>query len=240
MRPVIGVPCAVVVESWFGPTFGNYVSYLRALEAAGAIPQLIHLSQDEEVLHVLYSRCDGMLFAGGDDLHPARYNEPPHPKLGETSPLQDEVELRLFERVRADGKPVLGICRGLQLLNVALGGTLYQDLAAQRPGSVDHKLSDTHRDWRYLAHSVSLDASSWLAGRLDCSEILVNSLHHQGIKDLAPGLRVTAVAPDGLPEAIESDDGQIVAVQCHPEELWEQADRRWASLFQGFVERCTG
>jgi putative glutamine amidotransferase len=238
MRPYIGVVCAVVDGGWYGPTTGNYISYPRAVEAAGGIPQLIHLTGDAEVLRALYERVDGLLLPGGDDIDPARYGETPHPLLGQTSRLHDEVDLTLFAWARADKKPVLGICRGLQLVNVALGGTLYQDITAQKAGALPHREGDIRRDWHYLAHSITLDEHSWLAQTLDVGSIPVNSLHHQGIKSQAPGLRATAHAPDGLVEAVETDDKLVVAVQCHPEELWEKADRRWLRLFEGFVARC--
>jgi putative glutamine amidotransferase len=239
LRPIIGIPCAVVTESWYGPVFGNYVSYVRAVEAAGGIPQLIQQTPDQQVLERLYASLDGLLLAGGDDVDPARYGEAPLPWLEATSPAQDAVELVLFAWARRDKLPVLGICRGLQLINVALGGALYQDIAQQRADSLDHRIGNTRRDWRYLAHPMALQADSWLAARLDTDAIAVNSLHHQGIKALAPGLRAVGHAPDGLVEAIESDDGRVVALQCHPEELWQQTDERWTRLFTGFVEGCT-
>jgi putative glutamine amidotransferase len=238
MRPTIGVVCAIVPGGWYGPTTGNYLSYPRAIEAAGGIPQLIHLTEDQEVLRALFERVDGLLLPGGDDISPARYGEAPHPRLGQTSDLHDAVDLTLFGWARAARKPILGICRGLQLINVALGGTLYQDIAAQKENAIFHREGDERQDWAYLAHPITLAPGSWLAACLDVDTIAVNSLHHQGIKDLAPGLRAVGHAPDGLVEAVETDDTLAVAVQCHPEELWEQADRRWARLFAGFVDRC--
>src|SRR5215207_6008705 len=130
-RPVIGIPCSLYPDSWFTPANGNAISYLRALEAAGGIPALIHLTRDGEVLDAHYARCDALLFAGGEDVGPAHYGAAPHPKLGPTNPDQDEVEIALACRAVADGKPALGICRGIQLLNVALGGTLYQDIPSE-------------------------------------------------------------------------------------------------------------
>jgi putative glutamine amidotransferase len=235
-RPVIGIPCSLYPDSWFTPANGNAISYLRALEAAGGIPALIHLTRDGEVLDAHYARCDALLFAGGEDVSPANYAAAPHPQLGKTNLAQDEVELALARRAAADGKPILGICRGMQLLNVALGGTLYQDIPTEITGALNHDDSTDHHDMSYLAHPITLVEDSWLAGRLDTTEIMVNTLHHQALRDLAPGLRVTGRAPDGVAEAIESfGGGWVVAVQCHPEELWERADRRWARLFEEFV-----
>ena len=235
-RPVIGIPCSIYPDSWFTPANGNAVSYLRALEAAGGIPLLIHLTRDGEVLDAHYARCDALLLAGGEDVSPSCYGAAPHPKLGKTNPAQDEVEIALARRAAADGKPILGICRGVQLLNVALGGTLYQDIPTELLGAGNHEESTDRRDMSYLAHPVALALGSWLAGRLDAREIVVNTLHHQALRALAPDLRVTGRAPDGVVEAVEgAGPGFVVGVQCHPEELWQRADPRWARVFEGFV-----
>src|SRR5262245_25173343 len=235
-RPIIGIPCALYPDSWFTPTNGNAVSYLRAVEAAGGIPSLIHLTHDAEVLDAHYARCDALLFAGGEDIHPSFYGAAPHPLLGRPNPAQDEVEIALARRAVAERKPVLGICRGVQLLNVALGGTLYQDIPSELPGTLDHNESTSQRDMAHLAHPIALAEDSWLAGRLDAAELIVNTLHHQALRDIAPGLRVVARAPDGLIEAVEGvDTGFVLGVQCHPEELWERTDQRWARVFEGFI-----
>jgi putative glutamine amidotransferase len=236
-RPTIGIPCAVYPDSWYTPANGNAISYLRALEAAGGIPLLIHLTRDAEVLDAHYRRCDALLFAGGEDVSPSFYGAAPHPRLGATNPAQDEVELALARRAAADGKPILGICRGVQLVNVALGGTLYQDIPAELPGALDHAESTERRDMSHLAHPLALDEDSWLAERLGARELPVNTLHHQALRDVAPGLRAVGRAPDGVVEAVEgTGSGFVLGVQCHPEELWERADPRWARVFEGFVE----
>ena len=235
-RPVIGIPCSIYPDSWFTPANGNAVSYLRALEAAGAIPLLIHLTRDDEVLDAHYARCDALLLAGGEDVSPSCYGAAPHPKLGKTNPEQDEVEIALARRAAADALPILGICRGVQLLNVALGGTLYQDILAELPGAVNHDESTERRDMSHLAHPIALAPDSWLAGRLGAREIVVNTLHHQALRALSPALHVAGRAPDGVVEAVEgTGPGFVVGVQCHPEELWQRADPRWARVFEGFV-----
>jgi putative glutamine amidotransferase len=240
-RPVIGIPCGLYPDSWYTPTNGNAISYLRAIEAAGGIPALIHLTRDAEVLDAHYQRCDALLLAGGEDVHPSFYGLEPHPKLSKPNPFQDEVELALAGRAAADGVPILGICRGVQLLNVALGGTLYQHIPAEIPGALDHEESTGRHDMAHLAHPIVLEGDSWLAGRLDADELTVNTLHHQALCDIAPGLRVVGRAPDGVVEAVEgSGPGFVAGVQCHPEELWERADTRWARVFAGFVEAARG
>jgi putative glutamine amidotransferase len=240
-RPIIGIPCARYPDEWYTPVNGNAISYLRAVEAAGGIPALIHLTRDQEVLDVHYQRCDALLLAGGEDVCPSFYGATRHPKLGPTTPLHDEVEIALTRRAIADQKPVLGICRGMQLLNVALGGTLYQDIPSELPEAIDHQASTEQRNMAHLAHTLTLDADSWLAAQLDSDELIINSLHHQALREVAQALRVVGHAPDGVIEAVEGiGAGFVVGVQCHPEELWEQADQRWTRLFTGFVQVSRG
>jgi putative glutamine amidotransferase len=239
VRPTIGV-----IASRYPRAGGNSMlsgigeQYLLAVEAGGGIPLLIHLTRDAAVVQAHYQRCDGLLFAGGGDIDPAIFGQAPHAKLGPIEPLRDEVELALARRAIEDAKPVLGICRGIQLLNVALGGTLYQDIPSALPSALDHYASSKAPDGRvYLAHPIALEPGSWLAVHLKADELPGNTFHHQALRDIAPGLRVTGRAPDGVVEAVEGQGpGFVVGLQCHPEELWESADARWARLFAGFVE----
>jgi putative glutamine amidotransferase len=238
MRSTIGV-----IASRYPRAGGNSMlsgigeQYLLAVEAGGGIPLLIHLTRDAAVLQALYQRCDGLLFAGGGDVDPAIFGQAPHPKLGTIEPLRDEVELALARRAIDDRKPVLGICRGIQLLNVALGGTLYQDIPSELPQASDHYASSHVPGRAHLAHSIALEPGSWLAARLGTDALPGNTFHHQALRDIAPGLHVTGRAPDGVVEAVEgTGPGFVIGVQCHPEDLWEHADPRWARLFAGFVE----
>ncbi|MCS6842521.1 MAG: gamma-glutamyl-gamma-aminobutyrate hydrolase family protein [Roseiflexus sp.] len=242
-RPIIGVPCLLGIayfarnDSWFPRIYGNVIDYLQAIEAAGGAPLLIHLTTNDEVLDRLYQQIDGLLLAGGEDINPAHYGAPHHPKLGEPDPLQDDVEIKLTRRALRDGKPVLAICRGIQLLNVALGGTLYQDIPSEVEGALNHNESTDREDMTYLAHPISIEPDSCLANLLGATEAMVNTLHHQALRDVAPTLRVTARAPDGIIEAVEAaSSGWVVGVQCHPEMLWNGVDPRWARVFQAFVQ----
>jgi len=236
-RPIIGVVGRFYQPSATSEIMGIGVEYLQAVEAAGGIPLLIQLTRDGAVLEAHYRRCDALLFAGGGDVDPAHYNAASHPKLGAVEALRDEVELALARRAIDDGKPVLGICRGIQLLNVALGGTLYQDIPSELPEALDHYASRANRERAHEAHPIALEADSWLAGRLGASELPANTFHHQALREIAPGLRITGRAPDGIVEAVEgTGPGFVVGVQCHPEELWDRADERWARVFAGFVE----
>ena len=132
---------------------------------------------------------------------------------------------------------MLGICRGIQLLNIALGGTLYQDIPSELPQASDHYASAKEPGRAHLAHLLTLEPDSWLAARLGTHALPVNTFHHQALRDIAPALRVTGQASDGVVEAVEGRGADfVVGVQCHPEELWEHADPRWARLFVGFVD----
>jgi putative glutamine amidotransferase len=214
-------------------------TYIDAVASAGGAPFLIPLVDDEEVMRALYERIDGLLLSGGGDIEPSRYGEEPIPELGSTDPLRDTVELWLARWAAADGKPILGICRGVQMLNVALGGTLYQDIPAQLDSELVHDSSYTRQDWAYMAHDLRLDPNSKLAQFFGTTNFPTNSLHHQSLKALGSGIKAVGWAPDGVVEAVEGRNGHfMVGVQCHPEALQGAADPRWRALFQGFVESC--
>jgi putative glutamine amidotransferase len=166
--------------------------------------------------------CDGLLLTGGEDIHPSWYGADPSPLLSPPSQERDLFELALFAVARQRELPILGICRGIQLINVAMGGTLFQDLPSERPGSVDHSPVGA-RDSR--SHPVRIQPGSRAAAALEATSVMVNSVHHQAIKDLAPGLVASGWTNDGLIEAAESGVGAswILAVQWHPEEM--HADR---------------
>jgi len=202
-----------------------YVPYRKAVEAAGAEP--VELPPGTPALPDL----DGLLLPGGWDVDPAFYGEPKDDKVGPIDRELDETELRLFQQAREKEIPVLGICRGQQVINVALGGSLVQHLE-------DHDVRGFGRS--HLAHTIEvIDPSSELGRAAGEHKIRVNSFHHQAIRRLASGLHQTAKGEDGTVEGVESDDGLIVAVQCHPEEL--TTDLPWAQrLFERFVARARG
>jgi putative glutamine amidotransferase len=201
-----------------------YVPYRRAVAAAGAEP--IDLIPGTRAL----PEVDGLLLPGGWDVDPSFYGESRDDKVGETDPELDETELELFRQAREREIPVLGICRGQQVINVALGGSLVQHLE-------DHDVRAQGR--RHLAHTIEVDPDSELGRAAGEHKLRVNSLHHQAIRKLASGLQQTARGEDGTVEGVESDDGLIVAVQCHPEEL--TTDLPWArKLFERFVARARG
>ena len=244
-RPIIGIPTQTLhsidgipeglPESWV-----MNQRYSRAVAAAGGLPVMIPLLDDEDTLRALYDRMDALLLPGGVDLDPATYGEAPLPTCGRLDPARDRVELGFARWAIAEGKPLFGLCRGLQIVNVALGGTLYQDIAAQRSDAIKHDYFPTAgypRD--HLAHQVTVASGSRLDALVGTAPLRVNSMHHQAVKDLAPGLVPTAVAPDGLIEALEASGQQFVlGVQWHPESLIDR-DHRMHRLVTGFVETAS-
>jgi putative glutamine amidotransferase len=209
-------------------------AYVQAVVQAGGCPVLVPPGISEELLEALLGDLDGLLFTGGGDIEPGRYGAGPHPKIGEVDPDRDRVELHLLRRTLSSGLPFLGVCRGIQLLNAGLGGTLYADIADQHPGAQKH---DFFPGWPrdFLAHEIQVAEGSRLAQILGEPILRVNSMHHQGIRDLAPGLVSTAHAPDGLVEAAELPGHPFaLAVQWHPECL--PGDPKMRALFRAFVE----
>lgn len=238
MYPLIGIPChsGVGTES-HRPIFYNNIAYIRAVEAAGGIPLLIPILDDLAGLQTLLPRLDGLLLSGGTDVHPRHYHEKPHPMLGNTNPLLDALELELVRWVVRDNLPTLGICRGMQILNVGLGGTLYQDLEAQYPESLKHANWELPRN--QVVHRVKVQEESRVGSILGKYDLGVNSLHHQAVKHPGSGVILSGYAQDGVAELLEVPDHRfLVAVQCHPEELW-QDEPAWKCLFTAFLEACS-
>lgn len=236
-RPLVGVPSYSydrVLDETYPPGFLMGEAYVRRLEAAGAAPVIVPLLQGEAALRAIYERLDGVLLAGGGDVAPSCYGEPDHPKLGSVDEARDRVELTLTRWALEDRLPILAICRGIQVLNVAGGGTLYQDIEAQISGAVQHEYH-RKRPRTYRAHGVVIEPGSRLAELVGVHEASVNSLHHQAVKEVAPGFRVTARAEDGVIEGIEYlADHFAVGVQWHPEALAGE-DPAQQRLFDGFV-----
>ena len=237
MRPLIGITTASIRDrDWCPPFAGHRQTYVDAIVAAGGAPFLIPQISDETVLRQLYQTLDGLLLTGGGDIAPAQYGEEAGPHIGMVDPVRDAVELPLMRWALADHKPVLGICRGVQMINVALGGSLHQDIPTSFDTNLVHDLSFKQENWAYMAHDIRLAPDSKLARLLGSTAFPINSLHHQSIKEVAPGLRPVGWAPDGVIEALEGTNGQfIVGVQCHPEALQGEADPRWQQMFREFV-----
>jgi putative glutamine amidotransferase len=209
-------------------------AYLRAVQEAGGIPVLLPPHLDGAALEALWPRLDGVLLTGGGDVDPARFGEAPHPKTAEVSEARDRLEIDVTERAVRAGRPLLAICRGIQVLNVALGGSLHQDIASDTGGAIVHAQT-APRD--QPTHPVKvMGEGTRLGATLGAPEVEVNSMHHQAIKRLGRGLREVAWAPDGIIEGIEGvDDGPLVlGVQWHPEELVAR-DAAARNLFRALI-----
>ncbi len=212
-------------------------TYTRALDRVGGAPILIPLQLDDDSLRAILARLDGLLLAGGVDVHPNEYGETIQDFCGEIDEPRDQVELRLTRTALENQLPVFGICRGIQMLNVAAGGSLYQDIAAQLPNTLLHP-HQKGAPYNRLTHAIEIDAQSRLARALGITQVRVNSLHHQSVKQVAPGFCIVARAPDGVIEGIEATNGRFaIGVQWHPEWLQDD-DPRMLDLFGAFVRAC--
>jgi putative glutamine amidotransferase len=209
--------------------------YIDAIERIGGTAVLVTPAHCEAGLCHLMEIVDGLVLTGGEDVDPSRYGQDPHPKLGTVNPRRDEMEFAALEVALARAMPVLAICRGLQLLNVAMGGTLYQDLPSQREQGLIHEQDApiTHR-W----HEAAVAPDSGLVEIFGDSQLFINSFHHQGIDFLAPGLRAEVWAEDGLIEGVRAYDYPwVVGVQWHPERGEAETEGELhpdARLFQAF------
>ena len=233
--PLIGVTCMTILAENYSPRLGMSRSYVNTLLKAGAAPLLIPHIADKSVLRAVYERLDGLLLPGGGDIDPVQYGEPIHEKCNQPSAERDDTELALARWAMDGGKPVLAICRGIQVLNVALGGSLFQDIQSQIAGAERHDWYPNHPRDR-LSHTVAINPGTHLARIAGAGSLWVNSLHHQSVKDLAPGLVETGRSPDGIVEAVEAPEHPFaIGVQWHPEEL-AAGDARAQRLFDSLVE----
>ncbi len=230
-RPAIGVTCGTL-RGPSEPAYGVNQAYVTALQQAGGAVILIPPAQPDELAR-LVERLDALLLPGGADVDAALYHEPPGPKMGDVDRPRDASEQAALRAAIDLRKPVLGICRGQQFINVALGGSLYQDLVSDLGPSFDHH-TEPELGRQHELHRIEIEPRSRLAHITGERQLKVNSFHHQGVKEVAPGLQVSARSPDGIVEGLESPDGLILAVQSHPEELLH---RDWArALFQALIE----
>ena len=209
--------------------------YMEGVAQAGGLPLMLPLTAEDAALDQLCALCDGFLLTGGHDVSPALYGEQPLPGCGDTSPQRDAMELGVLHRAMAHDKPVLGICRGIQFINAALGGTLWQDLPTQRPSAVCHRQTPPYDA---PAHTVAVLPDTPLYRLLKTDTLAVNSYHHQAIRDLAAPLEAMALSPDGLIEAVRHPGQRFLwAVQWHPEFAY-RSDPAARAVFRAFVEAC--
>ena len=247
--PLIGVTMSTTPDGPAGltpPRAWLNNAYLRAVQQAGGVPVLLPPHLDDRALDALWSRLDGLLLTGGGDVDPSRFTaDARHPTVGDVSEARDRLEIAVTERALHDERPLLAICRGIQVLNVARGGTLVQDIPSELPDAVPHEMRETAFT---IAHSQTeardrpthpvkvMGEGTRLGAALGAPEVEVNSMHHQAIKRLGRALREVAWAPDGIIEGIEIPEASalVLGVQWHPEELAAH-DPAARNLFRALV-----
>jgi putative glutamine amidotransferase len=244
-RPLIGITAFETryIDSPHLPIFALNRRYVMAVEAAGGAPVMLPPGLSGESLRALFDRLDGLLLSGGGDIDPVCYGETPHPATKEVSADRDQMELDLARWAMQTGKAMLSICRGIQVFNVALGGTLVQDIPSQVAGALAHTFDATKVAREYQAHTVRIDPDTRLREVMQVEQAGVNSWHHQSVKQAAPGLRVTALSPDGVIEAMELPGHRFaLGVQWHPEWLYDhqpEMKRLFEALVQAAVDHKT-
>ena len=210
-----------------------YNEYVDSVIKAGAIPMVIPVVTDKEILEEQLNIIDGLIISGGYDVDPLRYNEEPHPLLGQTFPERDEFEFTLAKLAMEKEIPILGICRGHQVLNVVNGGTLYQDISLKEGNNLKH-IQSGHGTT--VSHKINIAKDSMLYEILG-ETALVNSLHHLAVKDIAKDFKVSAIASDGVIEAIERKEGSFaMGIQWHPEVLADK-NENMLNIFKYFIKQ---
>ena len=239
-RPIIGIPMMSNAnhKERRALSFMGGPNYTRALDLNGGSPFFVPLQLSDDALRAIYERMDGLLLAGGEDVHPREFGEEVAPYCGEIDETRDQVELRLARWALRERKPILAICRGIQVLNVAAGGSLLQDIETQHPDPMAHRWNEAAKGDRW--HPIVAAEGSRLARALGTTQLEVNSAHHQALKALGADLVVSARSADEIVEAVEGTNGSFVlGVQFHPERMLEREPRAHG-IFRDFVTACGG
>jgi len=238
-RPLIGITCRRMddkLEAWQSRRQGAIMPMIEAVVRGGGSPLLLPILDDTAVIRDLYERTDGLILVGGGDMDPQFYGQELEDGCHHPDIVEDKEELTLASWAVLDHKPLFGICRGMQVINIALGGTLHQDITTTLVTSINHNESEDMKDRQHLVHELRVEPNARLAKILGTTSLKVNSFHHQALDTVASDLNVVGVAPDGVIEAVEGvTDQYIVGMQSHPE-MAAEADPRWQALFDSFVE----
>ena len=230
-KPMIGITAITAYRENF---HAQRTSYSEAVWGAGGEPILLPGNPDKSNCSQIVSMLDGLLVPGGPDIDPILYKEDKKETCGRTCLYEDEYDMELIKEAVKQGKPILAICRGIQIVNVLFGGTLYQDIPSEYSKEIYHSRMEPDVE-NY--HTVTLEKDSYLAKVLgEWKDIKVNTSHHQAVKDLAEGFRIVGRAPDGTVEAMENDDASIMCTQWHPERMQDM--EMYRKLFEDFVNRC--
>lgn len=238
MKPVIGISGSILINK--GNAFSGYrrsyvnQDYVEAVLRAGAIPFIIPFNEDLEATREMVEKVDGIILSGGHDVNPYYYGEDPMLKIGELFPERDVFDMELYKTAIELKKPIFGICRGYQIINVINGGTLYQDLSYADFVKIKHDQVDNPTQ---ATHFIELEEGTFLKNILG-EKYKVNSFHHQILKDVAPGFKVVAKSSDGVIESIEkiTEDSFVIGVQWHPEML-SASNEKSQAIFNAFVKK---
>lgn len=235
-KPIIGISGSVIIDD--GGMFPGYrrsyvnEDYVASVAQNGGVPFIIPFTGNDEIVKAQLDHVQGLILSGGQDIDPHLYGEEPLPKIGATWPARDHFDMLLLKLAEEKGMPVLGICRGAQIINVAHGGSLYQDLSYRQELTYKHMQGHTPS---LPTHHMNVVSHSKLAQILGRTSFMVNSFHHQLIKDVAPDLIESATSPDGVPEGIENKAGTVIGVQWHPEMLHRNPDVSFMNNLFKFV-----
>jgi len=237
-KPLIGISSGQAPRSNGLNTVSVPLTYVESVRRAGGVPLVLPVGLAAEHLVELRDRLDGVILSGGADVAVERFGGQPHPRVYGVDEERDELELGLARQAAESGWPLLAICRGIQVLNVALGGTLYTHIPDQLPSEISHS-QDDQTPYDFLAHSVTLVPDCRLAGIFGATQVMVNSWHHQGVKQVGQGLKAVGHSPDTLVEAVEWPVHPfLIGVQWHPE--WMPDSPHMQALFQAFVQAASG
>lgn len=234
MKPIILI-CAVRNLKDSKKQFLIHESYVNAIRATGGTPILAPITNDLNEIKSFVSMCDGLLLPGGEDVSPMLLNEEPIRGIGYVSEERDRFEFMLFKEAKKQNKPVLGICKGCQIIALSTGGKIYQDIFTQHPNTIEH--SQPEEQLGELFHTVSLDDNSKLYKLFKSKKIRVNSWHHQAVLSVGEGMKITAKSSDGIIEGIESIDDSIIGVQWHPELLFQKYPEQ-LSIYKELIDQC--
>jgi len=239
MLPIIGITCGLTISGvTSGRVYGeNSVGfdYIRAIEHAGGVPVVLPIIESQDCILSFMDMIDGLLLSGGGDIEPSLFNEEPNPNLGSIDPLRDWVEMELTAEALEKNLPTLAICRGIQVLNVAAGGTLYQDISQHSKTVLKHRQSAP--GW-HASHTINIEPDTILFNIFGSQTGRVNSYHHQAVREPAEGFIISARSTDMIIEAMESQKHKFVlGVQFHPEMMWERHQEA-AKIFSAFVKSC--
>ncbi|MDP3437187.1 MAG: gamma-glutamyl-gamma-aminobutyrate hydrolase family protein [Bacteroidales bacterium] len=233
-RPVIGIS-----STWGeGTSTSAPLTYVESVIRAGGVPLVLPITLDPAIMAQMLDRVDGLIMTGGEDIDPLKwFGEEPVPGMGEIVPARDSFDIALIRMAVGRGMPLLGICRGHQLLNVAFGGTLYQDIPSQVKGS---SVKHSQKAPRYYGtHTINIEKGSLLNKQIGLEKVAVNSYHHQAVKDVAPGFKVTARSVDGIVEAMEKiGSTKVFSVQFHPEGFTASNIDTFLGIFQHLVKEA--